>query len=372
MPGTNCTFIESYEDKGLELNNLFGFFYAKVKTNNLYIGLLPIHLNNQLICPNGEYYGIWCSEELKFAKSKGYEIIVIKGYNFNKVNNIFNDYVNELFNLKKNSTGFLKLMYKSLLNNLIGRFGLSIIKPITQTVNKERRDYIFSSRIVKSQTILNENKFLITYDPIISKEICEQHGLDIIKVLEKEYNLNIENKLDLFKDVSIATAAFVNSYARIQINKFKLEILENGGSIYYSDTDSIALDKTYFNNNWIGDNIGQFKLEYEIREAYFISNKTYCLILNNGETIIKTKGIINKSLTVEHFKDMYWNNSNITATKFNTITNYQKSSVIIEKKDVVLNYDSYTKREKTYNNDGIWIDTKPLNYYNKPNSNTKK
>ena len=54
-------------------------------------------------------------------------------------------------------------MYKSLLNNLIGRFGLSIIKPITQTVNKERRDYIFSSRIVKSQTILNENKFLITY-----------------------------------------------------------------------------------------------------------------------------------------------------------------------------------------------------------------
>ena len=90
------------------------------------------------------------------------------------------------------------------------------------------------------------------------------------------------------------------------------------------------------------------------------------------DTIIKTKGIINKSLTVEHFKDMYWNNSNITATKFNTITNYQKSSVIIEKKDVVLNYDSYTKREKTYNNDGIWIDTKPLNYYNKPNSNTKK
>ena len=53
--------------------------------------------NNTLICLNGEFYGIWCSEELKFAKSKGYEITVIKGYQFNKVNNIFNDYINELF-----------------------------------------------------------------------------------------------------------------------------------------------------------------------------------------------------------------------------------------------------------------------------------
>ena len=154
----------------------------------------------------------------------------------------------------------------------------------------------------------------------------------------------------------------MTSYARIFIYKIKLEILENGGNIYYSDTDSIVLDKTYFNNNWIGDNIGQFKLEYDIKEAYFISNKTYCLILNNDQIIIKTKGIINNSITVEDFKNMYWNNSNVTANKFNTVKNYQKASVIIEKKDVVLNYDSYTKREKIYNNEDIWIDTKPLNY----------
>nr|YP_010044372.1 DNA polymerase [Trametes versicolor]QPF23613.1 DNA polymerase [Trametes versicolor] len=362
MPGTDCYFIESFEDKGLDLDNLFGFFYARVKTNNLYIGLLPIHKDNRLICPNGVFYGVWSSEELKFAKSKGYEITVFKGYQFNKVNNIFDDYVNDLFDKKKNSTGFLRLIYKSLLNNFLGRFGLNIIKPITQTVNKEKRDFICSTRIVHTHTILNDDKFLITYSPIISKEICMEHGLDFIKVLEKESKKNIENNLDLFKDVSIATAAFVTSYARIFINKCKLEILENGGSIFYSDTDSIVLNKDALNPNWIGDNIGQFKLEYDIKEAYFISNKTYCLILNNGETIIKTKGIINNSLTVEHFKSMYWYNSNVTATKFHTITNYQNASVLIKKKDVVLNYDSFTKREKIYNNEGIWIDTKPLNY----------
>jgi hypothetical protein len=33
-----------------------------------------------------------------FAKSKGYEDTVIKGYIFNKVENIFNDYINDLYN----------------------------------------------------------------------------------------------------------------------------------------------------------------------------------------------------------------------------------------------------------------------------------
>ena len=151
--------------------------------------------------------GIWSSEELKFAKSKGYEITVIKGYQFNKAYDIFNGYINELFNLKKDSNGFLKLIYKSLLNKFLGRFGLNLIKPITHTVSKDRRDYIFSTRNVHTfmtHTILNENKILITYTPTISKEICMQHGLDNIKVLEKESKLNIESNLDLFKDVSLA------------------------------------------------------------------------------------------------------------------------------------------------------------------------
>ena len=58
----------------------FGVLYAKVKTNNGYLGLLPLRNNKiGLICPNGEFTGIWSSEELKYAKENGYEIVVIKG-----------------------------------------------------------------------------------------------------------------------------------------------------------------------------------------------------------------------------------------------------------------------------------------------------
>lgn len=59
---------------------------------------------------------------------------------------------------------------------------------------------------------------------------------------------------------------------------------------------------------------------------------------------------------------MYWLKKNISAKKYNSKTNYGKASVLIEKKDVILNYDSYTKRDKIYTNEGLWTDTKPLLY----------
>lgn len=52
--------------------------------------------------------------------------------------------------------------------------------------------------------------------------------------------------------------------------KKKLEILKNGGTVFYTDTDSLVTDKTYINQSWIGNKIGQFKLEFEVKEAYFI------------------------------------------------------------------------------------------------------
>ena len=106
LPDTDCFYIESFEDKGLDLDKLFGCFFDRVKTNDLYIGLLPIHNENRLILPNGEFYGIWSSEELKFAQSKGYEITVIKGYQFKKINNIFDDFILDLYKKKQNLVDF--------------------------------------------------------------------------------------------------------------------------------------------------------------------------------------------------------------------------------------------------------------------------
>ena len=61
---------------------------------------------------------------------------------------------------------------------------------------------------------------------------------------------------------------------------------------------------------------------------------------------------------------MYWNNKNVSAIKTENIKNLSEGSVTIQDKKVMLNYDAYSKREKIYDENGIWIDTKPLLYNN--------
>jgi hypothetical protein len=58
MPGCNVSYIESYDSNYLlNLDDLFGFFYAEVKTKDGYLGLLPVRTKTGLIFPNGEFAG---------------------------------------------------------------------------------------------------------------------------------------------------------------------------------------------------------------------------------------------------------------------------------------------------------------------------
>ena len=125
LAGINYTYIEDYSDKGLDLDSLFGFFHAIVFkneqisiNNHNYLGILPLKTNKGLIFPYGNFKGIWFSEELKLAKSLGYEIKVIKGYNFNRVESVFKDYVNYLYENKKKAKGANRTLYKSLLKRI--------------------------------------------------------------------------------------------------------------------------------------------------------------------------------------------------------------------------------------------------------------
>jgi len=53
MPGIYSTYIECINHK-IDINDLFGFFYCKIKSNNNYIGLLPVRTKTNLIFPLGE------------------------------------------------------------------------------------------------------------------------------------------------------------------------------------------------------------------------------------------------------------------------------------------------------------------------------
>jgi hypothetical protein len=370
MPGLKSTFMENFKSEdGLPLKDLFGFFFAEVITNKQYFGLLPIKTQQEIIYPQGKLSGVWSSEELKFAAENGYKVKVLYGVHFSSQESPFRDYVFDLYTQKNSATGANRLIFKSLLNNLIGRFGLNIQKPLMEEVDINRWEQIAKTNVITSHIPLYDDKYFISYFPDISKEICLQHGIDFTE----EWLKNIKKpKINNFMEISVVIPAMVNSYARIFMNSIKLDILKQGGNIFYMDTDSLVVDQIGFNwlkeNNFIGKELGKFKVEHFINEAYFISNKTYCLLTNNqtsknfnNNVIIKAKGVIKNSLSIEDFLKLY-NNVDISAIRQNTKSSITDAYVDISKQNIKLRASAYTKREKLYSNDHRWIDTKPLEY----------
>jgi len=92
---------------------------------------------------------------LNLVKGHGYKITVIKGFQFNKQKSPFIEYVQELSALKDEFKGSFIQVVKSLLNNLIGRFGLNFVKPITKTVSKDGLDRILASKQVIKFNVIN-------------------------------------------------------------------------------------------------------------------------------------------------------------------------------------------------------------------------
>ena len=119
---------------------MFGFFYCEIETpKDLYLGLLPVRGKGGLSFPMASWSGWYFSEELKFAQENGYNIKVLKGYIFNRESDVFSTYVQDLYRIKSNTKNPVeKTISKSLLNNLLGRFGLDINKPKTVLVNENK------------------------------------------------------------------------------------------------------------------------------------------------------------------------------------------------------------------------------------------
>lgn len=75
----------------------------------------------------------------------------------------------------------------------------------------------------------------------------------------------------------------MTAYDRIFMHKIKLDILNKGSNIYYTDIDSIVTDIP-LDKKLIGNEIGQFKLVHKLKEGFFLSSKIYCLITEPKET----------------------------------------------------------------------------------------
>lgn len=139
----------------------------------------------------------------------------------------------------------------------------------------------------------------------------------------------------------------------------KILNLENN-PCYYTDTDSCFVSKK-LDEDFVGNNLGQLAFKGLVKRAYFISPKLYCLIMENGEVIIKSKGIASKNLTEQYFVDMLYGICKIIPIE-RFEKNILKSSVQFKNSFYKIN-PVLLKRDSIYANGKI-IDTKPLKVIN--------
>ena len=338
MPGLNCSKV-SYFEGCEDIDSLFGFFYCRIETTlDGYLGLLPVRTEiGGLSFPLGQWEGWYFSEELKFAKQHGYKIKVLKGYIFDRNANVFTDYINKVYPIKSNTTNkSQKAMAKSLLNNLLGRFGINMDKPITELLNRDVFERKMLMNKITSYKELSDDKYLVSYIPKLDHDIITSHGLDFMKFVNKYKDKEIQT----LSTTSVVISAAVTAYARIHISKLKLDIMNQGGEIYYSDTDSIVTNIELPNSLVNPSKLGFLKLEHILNEAIFISNKIYWLCDVKGKFIVRAKGIKSSSLKYGDFLALLNNNDVKTAVKRHSKTLWNLGYVKIMDDKITINNNS--------------------------------
>jgi len=253
------------------------------------------------------------------------------------------------YNQRIKSKGALKTIYKLLLNSLYGRIGINEIYEKTEIVDKNRLNELKITYAISIPPYeLFENIYFVRYRIIPDKFLVELFG--------KNYN-EILLKFDRSKrrvKQSVCLAAAITSYARIYINKF---IHLPDYKVYYTDTDSIALDKP-LPDEYVGENLGQFKLEYKnkLKSGLFVLPKLYILEKMDEEYISKAK-TIGSDISYYEYKLLY-KGVTITKHKEKWVKNIKTGNIYTKNTKIDLSY-ILNKRNKVYKN-GIWITTSPL------------
>jgi hypothetical protein len=265
-------FKENSIKKPIREKRPFGFFEVEVTApKDLNIPILLTRAvkennteNSITIAPTGTWTGMYFSEELFNAEAYGYTFKIKKGYLFeNEL--IFSEYINDLNAIKevseKDSVDYLTS--KFLMNSLYGKFGMNPNKDSHLIINNG-----FIDRLYLKSDIVD----LIDF----------QNGHSLVSV-KKDQEESIAN-------INVSIASAVTAYARILMSDYKLGLSDKGYSIYYTDTDSIDLNKPLPDNLVSSKELGKMKLENIFKKVVYLAPKLYAAISDKGE-ILKSKGL---------------------------------------------------------------------------------
>jgi hypothetical protein len=330
--------ISDVEDKP------FGVFEAEIEAPpNIKIPLLQVKIKTvngyKTIAPVGTWTAYYFSDELYNAKKYGYKFKVKRGYIFpasREKGNYFSEYVDFLYNLKKNSKKGTPnyITSKLLLNSLYGRLGMN--------------------PICEQHLIVSNAKAMGLYDTHYVTNILDlKNGKELISFFHNDPKLSVpESEFDL-KNVSVVVSAVVTASARIFMTQFKTN---KNLILYYSDTDSIDIEGD-IDSNLIGDGLGQMKLEHEFNDAVFLAPKTYGGITDDYE-YVRIKGLKNPIKFVE-LKTLLAKNSKLEIEQEKWYRDISNGMFHIRNEIYTLMITD-NKRKLIFDSNNQFIDTVPI------------
>jgi len=268
------------------IDNIFGFVYGKITAPSEEILRVPFiqykdsYIGN-VTCPRGEFSRMIFTEEMKYARKYGYSIDIEYGYHFEKGTGLFDDFVNKHYLIKKESTDpVLRQIAKLMLNALYGKFGMKELNSKLKIISVKEANKITKNYNYSVFAKLNNDKVLIKYSSRINENLRKLFKTQEDRLSEKAESVKsiflsdtgLGKKRGVPSAVHIASA--IAAYSRISINEFKNI---PGNPCIMSDTDSVVLPKK-LNEQFVGKEIGQMKLEHIIKHGIFI-RKNYMLLL---------------------------------------------------------------------------------------------
>lgn len=242
----------------------------------------------------------------------------------------------------------MNLIAKLLMNSLYGKFGMKLETTVVD---------IFDCSTPEGSKLF-ENAL-----EVYGETIYDYINLDGCFVIVRDSRVDIKysEDQDMYHglEVNIAIASAITAAARVQMSVFKNNPLFN---LYYTDTDSIVIDKQ-LPESMVGDKLGQLKLEHVVNRAVFLAPKVYGLITEEGEEIIKVKGISHSVASELHINELEYlliKDSSKVFTQEKWLKKVVEGEITVSDIAYTLKVTS-NKRHSLYE-DGIFNNTAPFYY----------
>lgn len=125
---------------------------------------------------------------------------------------------------------------------------------------------------------------------------------------------------------------------------------EHGAKLLYTDTDSLIIEIEETNNienKLLNENIyfDTTKTATEIKDAVFVSPKTYAIKTKEGTETIKIKGVTTEEINFKDLKEKFYKNENIIAYKRSIKREENTLKFKTQTQRLSINLSTYNKRK---------------------------